>query len=69
MSDPLADSTERLERLLEQATKEVAREKCDARCTEIWQVRVNANVSKTCHPGLKKMRSGPSGVLDEPLRA
>ncbi len=38
MPDPLADSTERLERLLEQATKEREPEKCDALCTEIWQI-------------------------------
>ena len=38
MPDPLADSTERLEQLLEQATKERKPEKCDALCTEIWQI-------------------------------
>ena len=38
MPDPLADSTERLERLLEQAAKERELEKCDALCTEIRQV-------------------------------
>ena len=38
MPDPLADSTVRLERLLEQAMMEREPEKCDALCAEIWQI-------------------------------
>lgn len=38
MPDALADSTMRLERLLEQITKEKDPEKCDDLAAEIWRV-------------------------------
>jgi hypothetical protein len=38
MLDPLADTTERLERLVEQATKETDPGKSDELCAEIWRV-------------------------------
>jgi hypothetical protein len=38
MSDPLADTTARLERLLEQAMKETDPDKSDELCAEIWRV-------------------------------
>jgi hypothetical protein len=38
MSDPLADTTARLERLLEQAMKETDPDKTDELCAEIWRV-------------------------------
>jgi hypothetical protein len=38
MSDPLADSTARLERLVEQVMKETDPDKCDELCAEIWRV-------------------------------
>ena len=38
MSDPLGDTTARLERLLKQAMKETDPDKIDELCAEIWQV-------------------------------
>jgi len=38
MSDPLADTTARLERLVEQAMKETDPDKNDELCAEIWRV-------------------------------
>ena len=38
MSDPLGDSTARLERLVEQAMKETDPDKSDEVCAEIWRV-------------------------------
>jgi hypothetical protein len=38
MSDPLAHTTARLERLLEQAMKETDPDKSDELCAEIWRV-------------------------------
>lgn len=38
MLDPLADTTARLERLLEQVMKETDPDKNDALCAEIWRV-------------------------------
>jgi len=37
MSDPLADSSARLERLLDQVMKERDPVKCDELCEEIWR--------------------------------
>jgi hypothetical protein len=65
MPDPLADSAERLQRLLEQATKEQDPEKGDALSTEIWQIlRERERLSKASHRRPKKLRGGPPGVLD-----
>lgn len=38
MADPLADSTVRLKRLVEQAMKEADPDKRDEVCAEIWRV-------------------------------
>ena len=38
MLDPLADTTARLKRLVEQAMKETDRDKSDELCAEIWRV-------------------------------
>jgi len=38
MLDPLADTTARLERLVEQAMKETDPDKSDELCAEIWRV-------------------------------
>jgi hypothetical protein len=38
MSDPLADTTARLELLLKQAMKETDPDKSDELCAEIWRV-------------------------------
>ena len=38
MSDPLADTTARLERLLEQVMTETDPDKSDELCAEIWRV-------------------------------
>jgi hypothetical protein len=38
MLDPLADTTARLERLVEQAMKEADPDKSDELCAEIWRV-------------------------------
>ncbi len=38
MADPLADSTVRLERLVEEVTKETDADKSDDLCAEIWRV-------------------------------
>jgi hypothetical protein len=43
MSDPLADTTARLQRLLEMVMKEIGPAKCDELCEEeIWRVFKNA---------------------------
>jgi hypothetical protein len=38
MLDPLANTTARLERLLNQAIKESDRDKTDELCAEIWRI-------------------------------
>jgi hypothetical protein len=38
MLDPLADTTARLERLVERAMKETDPDKSDELCSEIWRV-------------------------------
>jgi hypothetical protein len=55
MFDPLADTTARLERLVEQAMKETDPDKSDELCAEIWRVlRERDEVKKgaaCCKPG------------------
>jgi len=48
--DPLADTTARLERLVEQAMKETDPDKSDELCAEIWRVlRERDEVRKALH--------------------